>query len=220
MKYPYLIYCENVNVKPIFKNLTGNPIIVDLSFKSKIFKKIDVTDQKGFQQYLETLMKNKHSWGLSSYLDNRKNVLINYPQMIQEKRYFHLGLDIIAPCGTPVQSPLDSIIKETGYEPGDGNYGNFVLLMHKSELFETFYSFYGHLSANELPSSGQSLKAGEQFAKLGDFHENGNWFYHTHLQIITQKGLDKGYISKGYCSKKDLEIIDELCPSPLPLFKK
>ncbi|MCP3901287.1 MAG: peptidoglycan DD-metalloendopeptidase family protein, partial [Desulfobacteraceae bacterium] len=185
MKYPYLAYSDNVNIKPIFNNLTGNPFIVDLSVQSKIFKDIDVTDQKKFQQYLDILMKDKYSWGLSSYLDNRKNVLTNYPQMIEEKRYFHLGLDIIKPCGTAVHSPLASIVKEKGYESGDGNYGYFVLLMHESDHFETFYSFYGHLSADELPSLRQSFKAGDQFAVLGDFHENGNWFYHTHLQIIT-----------------------------------
>ena len=124
------------------------------------------------------------------------------------------------PCGTNLHAPLDAIVKEKGYEKGEGNYGSYVLLMHESDNFETFYSFFGHLCKDKLPVIGQNFIAGEQFATIGDFHENGNWFYHTHLQVITQKGLDKGYISKGYCSEKDLSEIDQFCPSPLALFKK
>jgi hypothetical protein len=94
-----------------------------------------------------------------------------------------------------------------------------VLLRHESPWFETFYSLYGHLGRESLPALGSHFAAGETFAAIGDFHENGNWFYHTHLQVITQKGLDQGYLSKGYCVAADLKIIDALCPSPIPLFR-
>ena len=68
--------------------------------------------------------------------------------------------------------------------------------------------------------SAAAFSAGDAFAEIGDFHENGNWFYHTHLQVITQKGLDRGYLSKGYCAESDLKEMNELCPSPIPLFKR
>jgi murein DD-endopeptidase MepM/ murein hydrolase activator NlpD len=220
MKYPYFAYSDNITIQPIFKNLSGDPFIVDMSVTSHIFNKVDVLDQKNFQQYLDSQMQDKFTWGLSSYLENREIVLSEYPQMVEEKRFFHLGLDIIVPLGTPLYAPLDSKVKDIGYEAGNGNYGNYVMLMHESEYFDTFYSFYGHLSSDTLPIEGQNLKAGDQFALIGDFHENGNWFFHTHLQIITQNGLDKGYISKGYCSENDLSQIEQLCPSPLPLFRK
>ena len=64
------------------------------------------------------------------------------------------------------------------------------------------------------------VAAGATFAEIGDFHENGNWFYHTHIQTITQKGLDRGYLSKGYCAQADLAEMNDLCPSPIPLFKR
>jgi len=220
MRYPYISYSENVKIKPVFQNLSGDPLIIDMSIHSSIFDDINVRDQKGFQQYLEKKMQGHFTWGVSSYLENRKVVLSECPQMVEEERFYHLGLDVIVPLGTPLFVPLASIVHETGYEAGEGNYGNYVLLQHKSNYFETFYSFYGHLSKEQLPYSGQNFKAGEQFALIGDFHENGNWFYHTHLQVITQKGLENGYTSKGYCSKEDLDIIDEFCPSPLPLFKR
>jgi peptidase M23-like protein len=218
MQYPYITYSDNIQIKPVFKNLSGDPLIVDMSINSSIFDNIDVRDQKGFQNYLDMKMKGNFTWGLSSYLENREIVLSECPQMVEEKRFFHLGLDIIVPLRTPLFSPLKSIVQEVGYEAGEGNYGNYVLLKHKSNYFTPFYSFYGHLCKEKLPVKGQNLEAGEQFALIGDFHENGNWFYHTHFQVITQKGLEKGYISKGYCTSDDLAQMDELCPSPLPLF--
>ncbi|MCP4681822.1 MAG: peptidoglycan DD-metalloendopeptidase family protein [Desulfobacterales bacterium] len=219
MKYPYIAYSDKVDIQPVFKNLTGDPLIVDMSVDSPLFNTIDVRDQKGFQKCLDEMMKDQFTWGVSSYLENRAIVLSQCPQMVEEQRFYHLGLDVIVPLGTPLHAPLDARVMENGYEQGEGNYGGYVLLMHESPDFETFYSFYGHLNRRKLPAIGTQYKAGEAFACIGDFHENGNWFYHTHLQVITQKGLELGYISKGYCAAGDLAVMDLLCPSPLCLFK-
>ena len=190
-----------------------------MSGTSPLFDTMDVRDQKGFQKRLEDMMKDQFTWGVSSYLENRETVLSQCPQMVEEQRFYHLGLDIIVPLGTPLHAPLDAKVVESGYEAGEGNYGGHVLLMHQSPLFETFYSFYGHLNRGKLPVIGTELRAADVFAYIGDFHENGNWFYHTHFQVITQKGIDQGYLSKGYCAARDLALMDGLCPSPLSLFK-
>jgi len=219
MKYPYIAYSEKIKIHPVFHNLTGEPLEVDMSVDSTLFDTIDVRDQKGFQKHLDDDMKDRYTWGVSSYLENRKIVLSQCPQMVEEQRFYHLGLDIIVPLATPLHAPLDAGVKESGYEAGEGNYGGNVLLMHESPYFDTFYSLYGHLNRERLPAVGTRFKAGAPFAFIGGFHENGNWFYHTHLQVITQKGLDQGYLSKGYCAAKDLAIMDSLCPSPLSLFR-
>ncbi len=219
MNYPYIAYSPKIDIQPIFKNLTGDPMEVDMSVDSPIFDTIDVRDQKGFQKFLDDRLKNNNTWGVASYLENREIVLSQCPQMVEEQRFYHLGLDIIVPLATPLNAPLDASVKESGYEAGEGNYGGNVLLMHESPYFDTFYSLYGHLNKERLPAVGTHFKAGDPFAFIGDFHENGNWFYHTHLQVITQKGFDQGYLSKGYCAAKDLAIMDSLCPSPLSLFK-
>ncbi|MEE4362312.1 MAG: peptidoglycan DD-metalloendopeptidase family protein [Desulfotignum sp.] len=218
MRYPYIAYCEDVEIAPVFRGLKGNPLIVDLSVGSSVFDAVDVMDQKAFQAWLDRTMKGRHSWGLASYLEDRETILSHYPQMKEESRYFHLGLDIIVDLGTPLHAPLDSVVQESGYEEGQGNYGGNVLLRHDSPGFETFYSLYGHLNKEKLPAAGERFAAGEAFACIGDFHENGYWFYHTHLQVITRKGYDLGWVSKGYCSKKDLAVMEQLCPSPLSLF--
>jgi hypothetical protein len=95
-----------------------------------------------------------------------------------------------------------------------------VVLEHAGPFFEPFYSFYGHLNPDSLPAAGRTVSAGESFARIGDFHHNGGWYYHTHLQILTPEALAAGYAHKGYCSKEELPFVHCLCPDPLPLFKR
>jgi hypothetical protein len=68
-----------------------------------------------------------------------------------------------------------------------------------------------------LRVADQTFPTSPPLAEIGDFHENGNWFHHPHIRVITRKGLDRGYLSKGYCNDADLPEIKDLCPSPAPL---
>ena len=218
MYYPFLLYSKKVKHRPVFPGLKGDPFIADLSSSSPLLQGIDVRDQEGFQRILDEKMGSEYRWGVSPYLERRDTLLGDCPQMVADQRFIHLGLDVIVDLGTSLHAPLDAIVAESGYESGEGNYGGYVLLKHQSPSYETFYSFYGHLCKNRLPEVGKAFPAGAAFAEIGDFHENGNWFHHTHIQIITQKGLQKDYISKGYCSEKDLVEMNDLCPSPIPMF--
>jgi murein DD-endopeptidase MepM/ murein hydrolase activator NlpD len=69
---------------------------------------------------------------------------------------------------------LTARVAVSGYEAGDGNYEAHVFLLHESPYFQPFYSLYGHLNRVKLPAAGQRFTAGEVFAFIGDFHENGN----------------------------------------------
>ena len=220
MYYPYLLYSPNVIHKPVFSDLRGDPFVADLSPTSPLLTGINPRDQKGFQGVLEKHMGDQYHWGVAPFLERRDSLLADCPQMVAEKRFVHLGLDVIVPLGTPLSAPLDATVRASGYEAGEGNYGGFVLLRHANPYYETFYSFYGHLCKDSLPGIEESFAAGEAFAEIGDFHENGNWFYHTHIQVITPAGLEQGYMSKGYCSEQDMVTMNALCPSPIPLFKR
>jgi hypothetical protein len=219
MYYPFMLYNEKIDHRPVFTGLQGDPYVADLSPDSPLLTGIDMRDQERFQRILENQMGEKYNWGFSPYLERRDTLLSDCPQMVADQRFIHLGLDVIVGLGTPLHAPLNATVVEIGYESGEGNYGGFVLLQHESGDFETFYSFYGHLSKDRLPKVGKEYPAGTVFAEIGNFHENGNWFYHTHIQIITPKGLDQGYLSKGYCSQTELGEINDLCPSSIPLFK-
>jgi murein DD-endopeptidase MepM/ murein hydrolase activator NlpD len=220
MYYPFMLYNEKIEHRPVFTGLRGDPYVADLSPQSPLLTGIDMRDQERFQRILEGQMGGKYRWGFSPYLERRDTLLNDCPQMVADQRFIHLGLDVIVALGTPLHAPLDATVAEAGYESGEGNYGGFVLLKHGSEVFETFYSFYGHLCKDRLPTVGKRYPAGAVFAEIGGFHENGNWFYHTHIQVITQKGLEQGYLSKGYCSQADLAKMNDLCPSSVPLFKR
>ena len=224
MYYPFILFAEGIDHRPIFPDLKGDPYVADLSPASELLRGIDVRDQRQLQRRIEEQMAGKHRWGFSPYLEQRDTLLGDCPQMVAERRFIHLGLDVIVPLGMPLNAPLDATVAEIGYESGEGNYGGFVLLRHAGtaggNAFTPFYSFYGHLNRARLPAVGKTVAAGEAFAEIGDFHENGNWFHHTHLQVITEKGLLQGYLSKGYCAGKDLGMINDLCPNPIPLFKR
>ena len=219
MRYPYLLYSPKITHCPVFTGLAGEPYLADLSSGSPLLKGLAARDQKGLQRVLQNRMGHTYRWGLAPYLERRDTLLGDCPQMVAEKRFIHLGLDVIVPLGTPLHAPLDAEVAESGYESGEGNYGGYVLLKHARAHCETFYSFYGHLRRNRLPAAGQTLPAGEPFAVIGDFDENGNWFHHTHIQVITPRALDLGYAAKGYCRSEDLAVMNDLCPSPIPLFK-
>ena len=219
MNYPYLLYSPRISHAPLFIDLTGDPFVLDLSRDNLLLSRIDVRDQKGFQRIIEEQMAPDHSWGVAGYLEPRDSLLRDCPQMVSESRFIHLGLDIIVPVGARLRAPLEAQVAESGYEAGEGNYGGYTLLRHELSGCEVFYSFYGHLCRERLPEPGVTLDAGEPFAAIGDFHENGNWFHHTHLQIITERGIARGYASKGYCSERDLAQMNLLCPSPVPLFR-
>lgn len=220
MYYPFMMFNTVVDHKPIFKNLRGDPFVADLSWRSSLVENTDSRNQRMFQKILEEEMAPDYSWGFSPYLERRDTLLGDCPQMAAEKRFFHLGVDIIVPVDTPLHAPLKAVVEDSGYEAGEGNYGGFVLMRHEGKHFETFFSVYGHLDRNNLPTVGKAFGAGEMFARIGDFSDNGNWFHHTHLQVITEKGLKEGYSSKGYCTEKDLAQMNDLCPSPILLFSR
>jgi hypothetical protein len=219
MYYPFLLYSRKVKHRPVFPGLKGNPFIADLSTNSPLLQGMDARDQEELQRVLDEKMGSEYHWGVSPYLERRDTLLGDCPQMVADKRFIHLGLDVIVGLGTPLHAPLDAIVAESGYESGEGNYGGYVLLKHEDPSFETFYSFYGHLCKNRLPTAAKTFPAGAAFAEIGDFQENGNWFHHTHIQVITRKGLEMGYSSKGYCTEEDLVEMHNLCPSPIPIFK-
>lgn len=216
MRYPYFLRSEESLLYPLFGDLNrGTPSIFDFSDDNPDTLVLDERDQEMMSEYIQNQLKNDgRSWGIGRYLEKRANLLRFFPQMIEQKRYYHLAADITAPLGSSLYAPLAGTVERSGFEPGEGNYGGFILLKHEGD-FETFYSFYGHLNPDSLAKTGAFIDQGKPFARIGDFHENGNWFHHTHLQIITQKGYEQGYHSKGYCDQPVLETIEELCPNPL-----
>ncbi len=220
MHYPYFLLQNQTPVFPLFGDVNkGDPFIFDFSDDNPETLELDERDQIMMTKYItRKLGEAKADWGVGGYLQRRANLLRFFPQIVGEERFFHLGLDITAPLGATLFAPLAGTLVESGYEKGEGNYGGYAVLKHTGN-FDTFYSFYGHLSPETVVQEGTELKAGEPFARLGDYDQNGNWFYHTHLQVLTEKGYGDGFVHKGYCTEKMIATIGEYAPSPLFLLR-
>ncbi len=211
--YPFNLLFQNV--APLAENLMRSPVYYALSDNHLNTIPQDVwKNQRLLNTHMfDALAQHKSNWGVCGYLEQRTLLLSDCPQMVEEQRFYHLGLDVILPLGTPLFAPLDGTVVEAYYEEGKGNYGGLVLLRHQIED-EIFYSLYGHLNPQKLPAVGTQLKRGTPLGFVGDFGENGDWFYHTHVQILTERAYQAGWISKGYCSQADLPTIHEYCPNP------
>ena len=211
---------EEINVYPLFGDLLkGEPYVFD--FSSKNPKTLDY-NLNNFQEFNEDIFNElKHSgkkWGIGKYLEERKNILRESINIINEKRIYHLGLDIIVPYNSVVFCPLDGYVHKLGKETQKGNYGGYLVLKHKIKN-ETFYSLYGHLKTPHKVQLGQEVLAGQELAIIGKESDSGGWFCHLHLQIITHKAMNEGYSEWGYISKKLLPIVEEYFPNPNSLFK-
>ncbi|MCL2375970.1 MAG: peptidoglycan DD-metalloendopeptidase family protein [Defluviitaleaceae bacterium] len=191
------------------------PLYFPLSDDSKYFDLFINASQKEIQELLDReTERHGKKWSISGYLENRANGLRNYPQMIEQGRFYHLGIDINAPCGTKLYAPYDCGVALKDYDAGEGNYGGFIVLKCHRPESGIFYMLFGHLNPNKLPPLGAALKKGDKFAEFGSMDENGNWFHHAHLQILTQKAFDEGWAYKGYCTEAEVATIDEYCPDP------
>jgi murein DD-endopeptidase MepM/ murein hydrolase activator NlpD len=210
--YPYNIL--NEDIYPIFKDqVSGLPHYID--FVSSVADNLDLTlpIEKSTELLFNEVKKNKKQWGFSGYFEDRSKVLKGTP-IYDDGRVYHLGIDLFVSVGTKLHAPLEGRVVVSEYEEGISNYGGLIVLKH--DINETtFYSLYGHLNKDFLPKIGQIIKKGEVFGKIGDTNENGYWIPHLHLQVFTEKGYVGGWLSKGYCSKKDVISIDGYCPNPI-----
>ena len=209
------------NIYPIFGDLLkGQPHVFD--FSSKNPKTLDY-NLNNFQEFNEDIFNElKHSgkkWGIGKYLEERINILRGSINIINEKRIYHLGLDIIVPYNSIVFCPLDGYVYKLGKETQKGNYGGYLILKHKIKN-QIFYSLYGHLKTPHMVSLGDKVYSGQKLARIGKESDSGGWFCHLHLQVITEKAMNEGYSEWGYISEKLLHNVEEYFPNPNFLFKR
>ncbi len=136
-----------------------------------------------------------------------------------DERDIHIGVDIWIKAGTPVLAALDGTVHSFNYNSGAGNYGPTIILQHNLTGI-TFYTLYGHLSAESIEDIeiGDTFKAGQKIAELGEPTVNGGYPPHLHFQII--KDLEENFGDyPGVCAAADLEHYKQNCPNPNLLLK-
>ena len=130
------------------------------------------------------------------------------------RRSLHLGLDLFAPAGTAVHTPLDGTVIDMFATDVPLDYGHAVLLRHEPEPGLVFHSLWGHLSAQTLREReiGETLAAGQVIGWMGPPAENGNWQPHVHIQLITFAMRAADVIGAGEAAYRD--VWAELFPNP------
>jgi 4-aminobutyrate aminotransferase-like enzyme/Ser/Thr protein kinase RdoA (MazF antagonist)/murein DD-endopeptidase MepM/ murein hydrolase activator NlpD len=132
----------------------------------------------------------------------------------REWRTVHLGIDLFAEAGTPLFAPLDGVVHALKNNAVALDYGPTVILKHTAgEL--SFYTLYGHLSVDSLErlQVGQTVRRGEQVAKIGTYPTNGGWPPHVHFQVVTDMlGRDGEFPGVAPAVRRDVWL--SLSPDP------
>ncbi len=115
-----------------------------------------------------------------------------------EWRTLHTALDLFLEPGAPVFAPLDGVVHSLANNAAPLDYGPTIVLQHtvvteaeidgRTAAVEqplTFYTLYGHLSADSLDGlrEGAPVARGARIARVGDPSVNGGWPPHLHFQL-------------------------------------
>ena len=97
-------------------------------------------------------------------------------------RWKHLGIDIVAPKGTPVHAVLDGIV-EVVSNGGKGfrGYGRVIIINHSDQL----WTLYSHCSTMNV-KVGQRVKRGDVIAAVG--RTGRATTNHLHFEVRNAKG--------------------------------
>jgi hypothetical protein len=114
--YPLSLLHRRQNIAPLFDTqMKGKPYVFDFSSQNPKTLEFDTRDFDQFQKIVfDELETSGHQWGIGRYLEERSTVLRNYPQMIEEGRIYHAGLDIVVPEGFALHAPITGTVFRTG----------------------------------------------------------------------------------------------------------
>jgi 4-aminobutyrate aminotransferase-like enzyme/Ser/Thr protein kinase RdoA (MazF antagonist) len=161
--------------------------------------------------------------GIGRYLEPRilyLTPLFEGTEEDAERRTIHLGVDLFVPAGTAVRAPLAGTVALAADNDAPLDYGPLIVLEHRAEDDDRFFTLYGHLTRESLAgmTPGRTIAAGEVFATVGTADVNGGWTPHLHLQVIVDLlGLGAGF--PGVCRASELPIWRSLSPSANALLR-
>ena len=175
-----------------------------------------IADTHLFAGYINRALQQHHAqYGIGGYGEHRTlYARSGHFNGVAEPRRLHLGIDIWAPAGTAVMSPLDGIVHSFAFNNNDSDYGATLILTHNLGGIG-FHTLYGHLSLNSLKnlSEGKNIRKGEVIAEFGMRFENGNWPPHLHFQVIADmQGWKGDYPGVAAFSERHRWL--DNCPDP------
>jgi len=132
-----------------------------------------------------------------------------------EHRTVHLGIDLYKHSGAPVYAPLAGRVHSMANNTAPLDYGPTIILEHRTDEDEQFYTLYGHLSPDSLTGLeiGMPVEKGRQIARIGEPESNGGWSPHVHFQIVLDM-LDQNGTFPGVARPGKRDIWMGICPDP------
>jgi 4-aminobutyrate aminotransferase-like enzyme len=134
---------------------------------------------------------------------------------MDEHRTVHLGIDLFKHSGTPVYAPLTGKVHSIENNTAPLDYGPTIILEHRTDKGQSFYTLYGHLSPDSLTGLdiGMPVEKGRQIASIGEPGSNGGWTPHVHFQIMLDLLGENGTFP-GVARPGEREIWLNICPDP------
>jgi len=197
---------------PVFDLSVGSPLLAELD---------DRTDMAELSERLFARMERTGARvGIGRYDEPRglyTSDAFRVPDRPEpEWRTIHLGLDLFAEPGTPVNAPFAGTVHSLADNATPLDYGPTIILEHELEAGRLrFHTLYAHLerSSLELLTPGMRLEKGARVGTIGAPPVNGGWPPHLHFQIITDL-LDRSGEFPGVATVAEREIWLELSPDP------
>jgi 4-aminobutyrate aminotransferase-like enzyme/Ser/Thr protein kinase RdoA (MazF antagonist) len=199
----------------------ANQLVFDLSVGSDLVPAGgDAPDASVFSRRLfEHMQAAGATVGIGRYDEARAIYTAEHFKMpsdqMPEQRTIHLGIDLHMSSGTPVYAFLDGTVHSFANNSQPFDYGPTIILKHRTEAGDVFYTLYGHLSLDSLSGLQveMPLQKGAAFARLGDAEVNGGWPPHLHFQIITDM-LDQSGNFPGVAPPSQREVWKSISPDP------
>jgi len=136
-------------------------------------------------------------------------------EQMPEHRTVHLGIDLFKQSGQPIYAPLDGQVHSLANNTAPLDYGPAIILAHRTDEGQQFYTLYGHLSPDSLNGLdiGMPVEKGRQIARIGEPTSNGGWPPHVHFQIILDL-LGEAGTFPGVARPSAREVWTSICPDP------
>jgi len=133
-----------------------------------------------------------YSYG--GYLEDRSHLWCG--SYIKKDSAIHLGIDFNVPMGTEVYSAHSGKVVDILYDPENFGWGGRVTIQINSNL----YVVYAHLNllTTLLFNKGDELIKGDFIGHTGSPNQNGDWYEHLHIQLLTKFSVDFDGYSKYY----------------------
>jgi hypothetical protein len=140
--------------------------------------------------------------------------------------FTHVGVDLIAPCGSDIYSFADGQVKDVIDNTNDKNYstlGYMILIEHPASLIgKNFYTLYLHMQSPPEVKMGDPVSGGNTvIGKVGDSGNTVGSGCHTHFEIRYSPGRFSEWNNiYGPGDKRSSEYFKQNWENPLTFFKK